>query len=536
MHYLVALLFRGPFWVQLLIAAALVWGGVSLAQHDAARLAARTALIEATPPATVPVAKAETKGKTGEVEVSVLAQVATDHNTQLVKRTNGLTTAKSLMYVLVDADAAEGNAVARAAILIKPGEQDAFVNWLIERSEGFGPLGPVVRIDGLTASPSQSGQATEALKEQKLEKSPDFFFIEPFVEGRAATLAHLPAGTGGADLILYGFAALFGLIALKKFTRRGKAAKAAPSPAPAPDLARTPDPRPSAPSDPKPAATKARDWRRVALPVVLVALITAFFVPGLGSVILTVALMGVIIALRLKSLRALFRRAETPVAAPQPTKDTAITRVPTLGERLARGGDNRVQKLAGLAMVVAIVAAPALIDRKTAEAWGVGGFFGVGPMHSQNPVPKGLAQANPDARPTPILEVQMTPVSDVVTPAPVPQTPAPQTQTVQTPAPQLPAVRAEAPRAAAPARPAGLREVHPPLTVAPTPQPVAARSQTFVPKMPALPLILLIFGAAICTATLAIAWRMLRTKAIRAALAAEERMFQRIAAERRRFG
>ncbi len=217
MNLIIALFFRTPFWVQFIAAAGLVWLGWTVQQQDVARAAARAELLQQAPPATIPITafSSDAPSKT-PVELSVTAQVALDHNTRLVRKTNFVKTGEDLFYVLVDPTVGADINLALAGIIIDPDQLDAFTAWMMENATDFGAAGPIVTISGLRTSEGNASHAYDAMKNQGMTKSPDFFFIEPFIAGREATLAALPTETVQASWVLYGIAGLLALIGVKK--------------------------------------------------------------------------------------------------------------------------------------------------------------------------------------------------------------------------------------------------------------------------------------------------------------------------------
>lgn len=217
MHLIIALLFRGPFWIQFALAAGLAWLGWTVQQQDLTQAAARAALINQTPPATISVTEFSTEAASNvPVELSLTALVALDHNTRLITKTNFIKTGEDLFYVLVDPADGADITVAQAGIVIDPDQLDAFTEWLLQNTTDFAAAGPIATISGLRTSQSNSSHAYDAMKNQGMTVAPDFFFIEPFTAGRAATLSALPAKDMQLSWVFYGFAALMALVGLKK--------------------------------------------------------------------------------------------------------------------------------------------------------------------------------------------------------------------------------------------------------------------------------------------------------------------------------
>ena len=232
---LILLFFRGPFWVQFAVAAGLFWFGHFIQQDEAARQLARAALLEQAPPATISVADfhSDAPGRT-PVELSVTAQIAQDYNTRLVRKTNFIKTGEDLFYVLVDPSPDADPNVALAGIVLDPDQLDAFIDWLLARSTGFGAAGPIATIDGLRESSSSASHARDAMKNQGMTISPNFFFIEPFIAGREASLTAIPEKAAQLSWPIYGFAAFMALMGVFKLRKSRAGVVRPPKPSPMP--------------------------------------------------------------------------------------------------------------------------------------------------------------------------------------------------------------------------------------------------------------------------------------------------------------
>lgn len=216
-----------PFWLQFIFAGGAAYLGYTQQEKHAAWIAHRAELLQAAPPQTIDIGTFDKKySSANPTEVSVTAQVATDHNTRLIRRTNFIKTDESVLYVLVDANAPANETVARGAIVIDPDQIDTLVDWLASNATGFGDNGPVVKIDGLLDSGTDTSMVSKAFKDQGMTKGPNFFYIEPFFEGREAGLAVKPDEARSAAMPLYYIALFFVLVGcFKAFTARRKARK-----------------------------------------------------------------------------------------------------------------------------------------------------------------------------------------------------------------------------------------------------------------------------------------------------------------------
>jgi hypothetical protein len=222
MRYIISFLFFSPFWLQLAIAGALVFVGVNERQGSAAEREQAIAQLQAAPPATVAIADfAATKPDDGPREFSVSAQFAAEHNTRLITTKKGKTVDEKLMIVLIDPEAAADEKVARAVIVFEPEQQDAMVDWLVANMTTMGEAGPVVTIAGLVTRSSEASNVADALRDQGMTKAPDFFFMQPFVNGRDAGYKARIASIESRDgTLFFSFAGIFALIGFGKLLLR----------------------------------------------------------------------------------------------------------------------------------------------------------------------------------------------------------------------------------------------------------------------------------------------------------------------------
>jgi hypothetical protein len=230
---LVVALFRGPFWVQLLLAAAFVGVGVFAQQQGVQREAELQAILAAPVPETVPIDVLGPKPKgTLLQEVSVTAMVALEHNTELVKKRNGITTDTRMLYMLFAPDAPAGEKKAWGAIIIGKDEVDAFADWAGGQVTGIGAQGPIITITGLRTYDSFESLARQAMDEQGVTEAARFVTIRPYIAGREAVLADEAVNPQSAIRLFFAVAAIFALIGAVKLAmaRRGVAGPAATAP------------------------------------------------------------------------------------------------------------------------------------------------------------------------------------------------------------------------------------------------------------------------------------------------------------------
>jgi hypothetical protein len=170
-------------------------------------------------------------------EVNVMAQINPAYNYELTQQRKGTDTVR-YMYVLFGPDDTASTKVARAAILLEAHELDAFDTLVAANVQTFTDMGPVFSVNGeATTLPDLQSMAIDAMTKEGLSRSPDFVWIEPWIEGRAAALAPndldpltLP-GIVGAPALLSVLLALFGMARGRRQTAAAQIMAAAPIPA-----------------------------------------------------------------------------------------------------------------------------------------------------------------------------------------------------------------------------------------------------------------------------------------------------------------
>lgn len=220
MHRLIILVLSAPFWLQFLFAGGAFWGAWQYEKHLTAQYEARLELAKSQPPAEVSISDFTPLAAKGmPEEVNVRVQVASQHSVRLIKKTNGIKTGESLLYILVDPAAEAGDRVARGAIVIDPDDLDAFADWMIDRTlsvGSFGPAGPVLSLPGLVDHPSNASHANDAIKNRGFTRARNFEFIKPFLKGREAGLAVTPHAAGLATFGAFVPGTLFLLLGVGK--------------------------------------------------------------------------------------------------------------------------------------------------------------------------------------------------------------------------------------------------------------------------------------------------------------------------------
>ncbi len=313
MHLIFGLLFRGKFWVQFILAAGLVWLGFFIQTDENNRQAARAALLEKAPPATVSIADTHPGAPSRvPVELSLTAQIATDHNTRLVTKTNFIKTGESQLFVLID-PTGDPN-IARAAIVIDPDDRDAFVQWVIENTSALGSDQPITTINGLLEHSSDASHAREAMQNQGMTIADDLFFIEPFFKGRDAALTAIPNRGSQISWPFLMAAAVMALIGALKLRSAMRPNPAVPHPAPIVDqtLNQTIPAAPLAiPARPaKPAMTNSRKIMYGLGAVLLLSLITG---QSWAAAILPLGFLGAMILVIRNGLRSTGKQLESVV-------------------------------------------------------------------------------------------------------------------------------------------------------------------------------------------------------------------------------
>lgn len=209
----------GPFWVQLLAAAALAWFGLHTHEEATARRAALAELAAAQPPARREIQTYRIPDPRPEVEeVRFLAQIASEHSTRIVRKTNFIPTGESFLVLLFAPGDGPGTRVVQGAMLLDAAQADQFPTWGAASMTSLGRLGPVVEIGGLRRRPAHAGNAETVMSERGLSKAENFSYIEPFFDGRPAGFA-AAARPSLTDVVPFALAALLVLIAAAKLLR-----------------------------------------------------------------------------------------------------------------------------------------------------------------------------------------------------------------------------------------------------------------------------------------------------------------------------
>lgn len=216
-----------PWWAYFLLAGGVGWFAYDGYAEEAAKAAEITAALEAPAPPVTDYNFGQTPGSDSAVpEVVLRAQIDTDRTTELVKRTNGIVTGRHIMYVLLPPDVGETPETLAGFIVVRASDKDALVEYFLDHTVGFGPVGPLVELPGwVNARHAKSTHVASALREQGFDRASSDFYLTPFINGRKAglTAQATKATETTLFLVLAAFAlALFGAAkrALVVFGRR----------------------------------------------------------------------------------------------------------------------------------------------------------------------------------------------------------------------------------------------------------------------------------------------------------------------------
>lgn len=249
MARLFLLILMAPFWVHFLLAAGVITFGHHQHDLEAIGYAEKLRLAEASPPDMMPItAFTSDAPRTRPVEVNLRAQIAIQHNVQLVKTRKGKTVGERSMYILVAPDAVDGDKTAYGAVVLDPSQVDDFVAWVMQTQlmgEGTGNsqgvMGPVLNFSGLIDWPADQSHIREAIINQGLTPAKKLIFVTPFLNGRAAGLAITKRDEPLNLIYTYYFAGFFVLMGVLRFALRlRKRAKPAAASAPLASVAAAP--------------------------------------------------------------------------------------------------------------------------------------------------------------------------------------------------------------------------------------------------------------------------------------------------------
>lgn len=221
------LLFLGPFWVLLLLAALSVVAG-QYAQRDWQEKAAAARLLATTSqPAPVAIEEYEGSRKPGLTEVNLRVRLLFDYGVHLT-----ITGKSEREYYIVPfgADRGGDGKEVLGAMMLTPEERDRFL--ALEDLQGVVlPDGVHATLPGMIEAPLDRSDARKAIAERGAVIGPGFLFLSPFLEPRDAAIARIVKTRTSTPPAPFfnGLAAILALIGGVKFLlarrRRGRPAR-----------------------------------------------------------------------------------------------------------------------------------------------------------------------------------------------------------------------------------------------------------------------------------------------------------------------
>ena len=222
MGNIIALFIRMPWYGYLVLAVGAGYLGVSSSESSQERADLIQAAIERDAPEVTSIAN-YTHPKTKFAEARLRAQWVTSHNTELVRRTNGIRTSTSFMIVFADPDAVQEPEEYRAFMILSQQEWDNIQEWILQKMVNIGPLGPVIEVTGeISRSSHKSSHARDALENQGSAMATDEFYIQPYYDGREAGLQALAesASRGSSSNLFQNLTVILIVLAIAKLGYR----------------------------------------------------------------------------------------------------------------------------------------------------------------------------------------------------------------------------------------------------------------------------------------------------------------------------
>lgn len=188
---LLVILFALPWWAFMPLSAGVGWLSVGAYNRALLAEAEQVEALTMAAPEAVDLGVYDPESDLHKAdEVHVTGWIDFDLNYELIKKTNGVTTGRRYMMVLFGAEDAKGRSPARAAMVMTKAQKEAFLErietYIVdERAQGlvFGFNGFAHRSD------AYSTLAVDALRDEGVSRADDFFYLEPFFDGRAAALS-----------------------------------------------------------------------------------------------------------------------------------------------------------------------------------------------------------------------------------------------------------------------------------------------------------------------------------------------------------
>lgn len=189
MQHLIYLFFRLPPIGYVVLAVLFVYFGMNVRDSQIASAENRAAALAAPMPKPISLGDFTSNDRGLADEINIAAQINTDYNYMLHRGEDEDRNAR-VMWLLFDPQANGTEREVKAAIVIPEARKEEFVAWIVKNTHGFGKLGPVFHFNGAyRSSVSYSDVAEEAIEKENLRRSSRFFYIEPWMDGRAAALA-----------------------------------------------------------------------------------------------------------------------------------------------------------------------------------------------------------------------------------------------------------------------------------------------------------------------------------------------------------
>lgn len=191
MQRLIILFFLLPWWAYVPLAGGVAYLGNEVYKHELQTEAERMAALELGAPDPVDLAVFDEDVHIGPAdEVNVIGWINTEYNYTLTKRTNGVKTSERYLYMVFGMSDDPSSQSVRAAIVFDEADRDYFLDHIQDYIVSYQKDDPLFRFGGFArASNAMGSMVREAIDEQGLRRSDDFFYLEPFLAGREVALA-----------------------------------------------------------------------------------------------------------------------------------------------------------------------------------------------------------------------------------------------------------------------------------------------------------------------------------------------------------
>ena len=259
---LIPALFTGPFWVQLLAAAACLWLGQIVRDDIAARQATLADMVRKDAPAPTPIdgyAAPDPRPQIHEVALSVQIDprqiVPLPEQSSLIPipviPSSLIPAAGRHLVVLFAPSDGQGTTTVQGAMVLTAAQRAGFDIWIAAQTTSKGALGPILTVNGLQRAPAHAALVTRTLADMGLTKAERFVDLAPFLGPRAEGLSAAGRVAPWVEWGAFGMAGAMVLLALVNLRRRSGRARSRPvaegaAPPAAPALAAKPAPSASA--------------------------------------------------------------------------------------------------------------------------------------------------------------------------------------------------------------------------------------------------------------------------------------------------